>query len=374
MAVTPPAILMLETGQVQVLTARVLDGRGATVPGIEVTWSVSDPGVATVDAGTGRVVAVAVAAGTTEVTAAAGEVDGTAVVEVYLPPERAFTEGASYFGRRDYVEYVVGTLPIVISAPHGGDVEPPEIGLRTYGVTGQDRRTLETAREIRTALEDRLGGTPHVVLNRLHRNRLDANREVMEAAQGNPFSEYAWSEYHEFIDSAKARAVPLGGRALFIDLHGHGHVEQRIELGYLLSAADLNGSDAALDELAKKSSIRGLAAGTGERFSALIRGPRSLGAELVARGVRAVPGPAEPGPGAEPYFTGGYNTVRHGSRDGGPVDAVQFELNWNGIRETSEDRNAFADALAGVLQSYLAEYYGITLIGALTTAPDGISK
>ena len=38
------------------------------------------------------------------------------------------------------------------------------------------------------------------------------------------------------------------------------------------------------------------------------------------------------------YFTGGYNTVRHGSRDGGATDAIQMECYFAGLRDTAENR------------------------------------
>lgn len=356
--VLPQQVLLLSLGAVDTLEARLTDLAGSTVSGSPVVWSSADPNVVSVGIETG--VLTAEGPGRTLVSAASSGVSGVATVEVHLPKVRSFVVGEPFFGREEYVEYIPGDLPIVVSAPHGGSLEPTEIPERTFGVTGQDRRTQETVRVLIEAIALASGGgTPHVVINRLHRNRFDANREVVEAAQGSIFAERAWSEYHEFIDSAKSQTRETSGRGLFLDLHGHGHPEQRLELGYLLSADELNASDAVLDGLVDESSVRTLGAESTLPFSALIRGEFSLGALLADGGVRAVPSPAEPGPGTEPFFTGGYNTARHGSRDGGVVDAIQLELNWLGIRETESDRAAFVEILAGVLQIYLSEHYGI---------------
>ena len=66
----------------------------------------------------------------------------------------------------------------------------------------------------------------------LRRGKLDANREIEQAAQGWPDAEEAYRLYHdkcrEVVDS-----VPAPG--LIIDLHGNGHYTNRTELGYLLS-------------------------------------------------------------------------------------------------------------------------------------------
>lgn len=356
--ILPHEVLLLSLGAKDTLEARLTDPVGDTVGGVSVTWNSGNASVVSVEPETG--VVTALGPGHATITAAAAGVSGVASVEVYLPDARSFQVGVPFLGRESYVEYIPGDLPLVLSAPHGGDLEPEEIPERTFGVSVHDRRTQETARVLIQAIQAASGGgTPHVVINRLHRNRFDANREVVEAAQGSVYAERAWSEYHEFLDSAKARAQATFGAGLFLDLHGHGHPEQRLELGYLLSADELNAVDSLLDGLAEESSIKSLAGASGLPFSALIRGDHSLGALLADAGVRAVPGRDEPGPGTEPYFTGGYNTSRHGSLNGGVVDGIQLELNWTGVRETASARAAFAQILAGVLQIYLLEHYGI---------------
>ena len=44
----------------------------------------------------------------------------SAFAQTYLP-------GVSYFGRSNYIEYIAGDLPIIISAPHGGALIPAEM-------------------------------------------------------------------------------------------------------------------------------------------------------------------------------------------------------------------------------------------------------
>jgi N-formylglutamate amidohydrolase len=278
-----------------------------------------------------------------------------------LPPgtsSQAYAAGQTYVGRNAYVEFRAGDSPVIVSAPHGGALEPAEIPNRTFGTTVTDTATEELARALAAALQSRTGFEPSLVVCRLKRTKLDANREIGEGAQGNAWAEQAWNEYHGFVDAARAMAAGRHGRALLVDLHGHAHPQQRVEIGYLLAAADLNRPDAELDDpiWARQSSVRTLAAESGLRFSALLRGPSSLGGLIEGAGYPSVPGPAAPGPGGDPYFEGGYITRRHGSLDGGPVSAVQIETPYPGVRDTPAARARFADRLAGALVTYVSAH------------------
>jgi N-formylglutamate amidohydrolase len=273
----------------------------------------------------------------------------------------AWVPGTSYFGRRAYVEYVPGELPVVISAPHGGDLEPTEIADRIGGTTVTDTWTRETALAVRDAFVERIGSAPHLVISHLERTKLDPNREIVEAAEGDPFAENAWCEFQAFIDTAEAEVVRRYGSGLYVDLHGHGHELLRAELGYLLSAADLARPDSVLDAggYAARSSIRALAEAAGTPLSELLRGGTSLGGLLAAEGYAAVPSPDDPSPGADPYFTGGYNVERHGSKGAGrTMSGVQVELPRDGVRDSDANRRAFASALARAVETFMSTHWG----------------
>lgn len=80
--VTPQSVTM-DAGDEANLAATVKDARGNTMPDAEVTWSSSDPDVASVDQ-SGRVTGES--EGTTTITAESGEASGEASVEVEPPP------------------------------------------------------------------------------------------------------------------------------------------------------------------------------------------------------------------------------------------------------------------------------------------------
>ncbi|MCC7003849.1 MAG: hypothetical protein IT357_16955 [Gemmatimonadaceae bacterium] len=255
-----------------------------------------------------------------------------------------------------------GTIPLVIIAPHGGDLAPTELPDRDCAgcETVNDANTQALALEIADAFERRVGRRPFVVINRLHRRKFDANRDQGEATDDHAPLFPLWTLFHQRIDSAKARALRVHTRALVIDLHGHAHAVPRLELGYLLSAANLRLPAAQLRPFLFASSIAGLDSTSvvGDSGIALLTGPRALGTRLAALGYPAVPSATDPAPLlGESYFNGGFNTARHGSQAGGAVDAVQIECNFTGVRDTATSRTVFADALVTALLAYFDDHY-----------------
>lgn len=275
-----------------------------------------------------------------------------------------FTAGDVYFDSTQFVEYRAGNLPIILSAPHGGGLRPDSIPDRACDdcVTSRDSWTQTIAEGVHDAIVAETGCYPHTVINLLHRIKFDANRDIEEAALGIPVVEQAWRGYHQLIDSAKARIALEYDRGLFLDLHGHAHVIQRIELGYLLSRSELQLSDIELDtnEIINESSIKTLVGDNTNNLShsELLRGESSLGTLLGFRGLPSVPSQQDPFPlNNESFFSGGFNTVRHGSRDnGGRIDAIQIEMNQD-IRFDEDRRNMLIDSLATVILDYIDLHY-----------------
>jgi hypothetical protein len=265
------------------------------------------------------------------------------------------TPGAQCFGTNNYVEYNGGDLPVVVSVPHGGGLAPVSIPDRTNGTTVTDTNTIELGRAIASAFQGATGRQIHLVICHLRRTKLDANREVVEAAQGNADALRAWTEYHGFVEMATAEVVRRDGRGFYIDLHGHGHPTARLELGYLLSSSELSLTDAQLDSggLAASSSLKRMLPYTTASFSELLRGSTSLGGLLSA--VPSVPSPTSPSPGSDAYFTGGYSTERHSST----LPAVQIESHFGGVRDTAASRTAFAQHLVTAVRTFADRHLGL---------------
>ena len=296
-------------------------------------------------------------------------------------PPGPYAPGQSYFGRNNYIEYVAGNSPVIYSAPHGGALTPSEIPDRTASncggaaTTTTDLNTTDLVRAMQARHFARFGTYPHIIINHLARRKLDANRTAQEAACGDAEALIALGEWHDFIDVAKAAVLQASGRGWYMDMHGHGHSIQRLELGYLLSGAQLDLSNASLDANAAyedTASMRTVSESAPPSFSDLLRGASSLGSLYANNGFRSVPSAAEPGPDGESYFSGGDNTRRHtcgaeatayGGTTAGNICGVQIEANYTGVRDNATNRDRFGDATAVVLQQYLATHWGLNLGG-----------
>jgi len=248
-----------------------------------------------------------------------------------------------------------GDLPVILAAPHGGTLNPDELPDRTAGVIVSDAHTSDLALRVAAALRQRSGAAPHVVLCRVHRVKVDCNREIGEAAGGHPVAEALWDAYHQAVREARSRVAAQWPVGLYVEIHGHSHLLPLVELGYAIPPADLNRAELPPD---LPSSVRDLHRRSAVSLEDLIRGPRSLGALLEAEGFPAIPSPSHPAPGTRPYFSGGYGIATHGSRHGGTISGIQVEVPRKTARDSEENRDRFANALAAALAAYASEHLG----------------
>ena len=103
--------------------------------------------------------------------------------------------------------------------------------------TVSDKYTKELTQLVANYLKSFTSKRPYVVINNLHRKKLDANREIGEATLGNSMAEEAFNEFHQCIDEAKEAIETddnVGRTGLFVDIHGHGNSNNWAELGKIL--------------------------------------------------------------------------------------------------------------------------------------------
>lgn len=280
------------------------------------------------------------------------------------------------FGANNYTEYHIGTLPIIISVPHGGSLTPAEIPERTCNnaVTVTDKNTIELAKQIDSAFVQATGCHPYLILCNLHRSKLDCNRKIEDGACGNATAENAWREFHNFIVTAQSSAQnQFGGKAFYIDLHGHGNPIQRLELGYLLYDYELAYTDSVLNtnKYVGYSSIQNLVSTNANAYThaQLLRGDFALGTLLGNAGFPSVPSKQIPFPqSADNYFSGGYNIANHTSyAQNNTVNGVQIECNYTHVRDNYTNRKLFADSIVSVLIQFLKIHQQLNLTNCTAT-------
>ncbi|WP_460220496.1 GEVED domain-containing protein [Psychroserpens sp. MEBiC05023] len=337
---------------------------------------------------------------------------------VFVFQINAQTPGVSTFyeqfpgDTRAYIEYIPGNLPIIISAPHGGVKQSGQtIGGTNYpdndstlpdrscGTNERDDNTDILIREIQAEIFALTGCYAHVIINNLHRSKLDPNREQNEATCGDSDALDHWNAWHNFIDQASTSVEANWGKGLYIDLHGQSHTIPRIEIGYNITAGELNSGNLNSTANIDRSTIKSLVMSNLNNLSHedLIRGDNSLGQLFqeqpavfynanvnpgcgVTTGYRAVPSNSDYGntscddtrPYSNAYFDGNfYNNRRHGSGNGsgtnagmddggGTIDGIMTEVNRR-VRDLGTYNGNVYDTRPQTLVPFAKEYANVVL-------------
>ena len=241
-----------------------------------------------------------------------------------------------------------GTIPIILTAPHGGRVDIPGVPLRNapdaahaaafskWGGfhAGGDPNTDVLTLRIAADIEKLTGHSPYVVLAKFDRRFVDANRPA-ELAYAGPAAAPYYALYHgtirKFVDEIR-RAHPAG---LLLDVHGENKDTD------VLMRGTSNGD--TVSRLVQR-------AGAGS-----ITGPDGLFGQLETQGFKVFPSNRLPlGHGSEDAgFSGGYTVNAYGSQKANGIDAVQLEFGSRYRRDDELDRTA-ARAARAIVTFYKA--------------------
>ena len=245
---------------------------------------------------------------------------------------------------------------------------PSEISNRTYGVSVTDSNTIELGIAIRNYFYSNYNIRPYVIINNLKRTKLDANRDRIEAAQGNIYAERAFDEFHFYIEKAREDIITKFGTGVLFDIHGHGinpdgFNDLRTWIGYLLTSDELDNSNDYIDKNISINdvSIYSLLNSSGQSLSELLSGPSSLGALFEDNNYTALPSPQSRSPEGMRYFSGGYNTFRYGTNRNFNFSSIQLEFPFQGLRDTPQSRNLFAATFVDLVQEYFLVHLNIDL-------------
>ena len=230
-----------------------------------------------------------------------------------------------------------GNLPIIISAPHGGNDVIPGVPARTgVGVsdfvTVRDTGTEELAYTLATSIQQRFGKSPSVVVCKASRTYVDINRPASGAYE-NPDAKIVYDYYHRMMRTYTTTVANRFHGGLVIDLHGQGTSSSTVFRG------TRNGA-----------TVRHLRAAFGQSAH---DGPNSLFGSLVTRGWTV--DPAILSDLENSNFNGGYIVGTYGSQLSTPVDAQQFEFG-SDYRTTTTARSQTAATLTDALVPYARLY------------------
>jgi N-formylglutamate amidohydrolase len=243
----------------------------------------------------------------------------------------------------DLDKYLVmkpGTLPIILSAPHGGKTPIEGVpnregkGIEKF-VTVLDTNTFELTEKTITAIEKTFGGTPYVVMAKFERKQIDPNRPADGAYESDKAKPY-YEAYHKFLKDSCEEVRTTWGRGLLIDIHGQAAKADTIFCG-----------------TQNLKTVTNLKTRFGQRA---ITGRKSLLGGLVNRGYGVFPElDADAATKENPSFSGGFIVGNYGSSNGTNIDAIQLEFGGDQRAKKSLDQSAkdLAEALKDFADEYL---------------------
>ncbi|MBH57344.1 MAG: hypothetical protein CMJ82_09190 [Planctomycetaceae bacterium] len=159
---------------------------------------------------------------------------GSAADRIDLRGDRIFPSRKGY-PISEWITVQRGTLPILLSAPHGGNESIPGVPKRNDDsqpkfVIKADSNTYPLSKLVAAELETRLGGKPWLVAAKFHRSYIDANRPIEHALEHEK-AKATYRAYHLALQHAILEVNCQFESGLLIDLHGQSRLPDVIWRG-----------------------------------------------------------------------------------------------------------------------------------------------
>ena len=176
--------------------------------------------------------------------------------------------------------------------------------------------------------------------------------------------------YHSFLQTAIDSVEAYFDAGILLNLVEHNHSNQKVELGYLLSASDLDLTNLQLNSYSAQSSVSQIADISTSSFSEVIRGYNSLGTLIVGRSYtsndvtysfEAVPTLDNPTIDSTDYSSGGYTIAQYGSSNGGKINGIDVATPFAGFRDNANAYRALAVILEESVKIFYQENLGVIL-------------
>ena len=122
---------------------------------------------------------------------------------------------------KEYIEFEKGTLPLIISVPHGGTFEPQSVPTRSTGILGIDKATYEISHYLINHIKDKSERLPSYIISKVRRSKIDLNRSETEAYNSNSaLASKIYQLYHRKIKEFISDNLKTFKYSLLIDIHG----------------------------------------------------------------------------------------------------------------------------------------------------------
>ncbi len=126
-----------------------------------------------------------------------------------------------------FIRFEKGTIPLILSVPHGGTLECEGIPKRLNGVLGIDRGTIELTQKLMSSIKKiskkkiSKSMKPSYIISNVLRSKIDLNREERHAyVQNSSLAEKIYQFYHKKIKELILENINSFNNSLLIDIHG----------------------------------------------------------------------------------------------------------------------------------------------------------
>jgi len=250
----------------------------------------------------------------------------------------------------DYIEFQKGNIPLIISVPHGGKLECENIPKRSSGILGIDGKTIEFAQNLITTLQIIFKQKnfnvkiPSYVISRVHRSKIDLNREKNEAyVQQSYIAKDIYEFYHKKIEEIVLYNLKAYNHSLLIDLHGFENASRPPGFRDVDIVLGTNNLESFFPEEVPKKDW-------GKNFRGkIVQKFLDLNISIAPSHPRR----------SEYVLTGGYITKKYGASQIPKSQAIQIELSDRIRIKDKELREKVLDALAQVLYEDLKNFNNI---------------
>lgn len=257
------------------------------------------------------------------------------------------------------ISYQQGTLPIILSVPHDGTLEPTGVPERVNSAKSatfskqRDEYTEDVSHLVALEIEKLTGKKPFVVVNCLSRKYVDVNRPKDQAFESS-YGEQVYKQYHKTIQQARSEILSHYANGLLLDIHGQSAQPADV---YIMTK--------------KGKSMQKLTSVFGED---VLDGTKSIGMLLVKDGyvvsgisdfiqtdwVRKIKGKQVekimlPKENPSLFEDGSYTIGVNGSQNNNGIDAMELEIHAR-IRLDTKEREKFAKNLAKALVIFTHDY------------------
>ncbi|MFW9823260.1 MAG: hypothetical protein ACFFE4_10010 [Candidatus Thorarchaeota archaeon] len=248
---------------------------------------------------------------------------------------------------KNFIEFQKGTIPLIISVPHGGTLECEKIPKRLQGVLGIDGNTIKITKFLIKNLKSKFnernlyGKKPSYVISNVRRSKIDMNRKEEEAfVQSSSIAKQLYIMYHEKVSGYVLRNIKQFNRSLLLDIHGFETTNRPSgyrDVDVILGTNNLESF--FLDPIPKRE------------WGKNIRG--NIIKKSLNMGIAIAPGHPKR---REYALTGGFITKQYGASQIPNSQAMQIEFSERVRIENSELREIVLDILVNVLFEELIKF------------------